>query len=43
VPFDVAFSLTNLERAAYAVVLGILDGHVFDWDKLKWSEIQGQV
>ena len=35
-PFDVAFSLPEDERMAYVIVLGILEGHVFDWTDFKW-------
>lgn len=37
VPFDVAFSLSTVDRMAYVIVLGILDGHDFDWPSFKWS------
>lgn len=37
VPFDVAFSLTALERSAYVVTIGTLEGHVFDWSIFNWA------
>ena len=37
VPFDVAFSLSPGERAAYVIVLGTLDGHSFDWSAFDWA------
>lgn len=37
-PFDVAFSLSATERAAYVIALGTLDGHVFDWTSLAWAQ-----
>ncbi len=38
VPFDVAFSLGERERLAWAVVFGRLDGRVFDWSTERWVE-----
>ena len=35
-PFDVAFSLTTAERAAYVIAIGSLEGHMFDWAKFEW-------
>jgi len=37
VPFDVAFSITATERAAYVIALGILEGHVFNWSAFAWE------
>jgi hypothetical protein len=37
VPFDVAFSLSATERAAYVVALGTLEGHTFDWSAFEWE------
>lgn len=37
-PFDVAFSLPLDERIAWIVVLGTLDGHMFDWQALSWKD-----
>jgi hypothetical protein len=38
VPFDVAFSLPEDERLAFVVALGTLDGLLFDWTELRWSD-----
>jgi hypothetical protein len=38
VPFDVAFSLPEDERLAFVVVLGTLEGRVFDWPSLSWKD-----
>lgn len=37
-PFDIAFSLPPDERLAFVVVMGTLDGRVFDWDRLGWKD-----
>jgi hypothetical protein len=37
VPFDVAFSLPQAERLACVVILGTLDGRVFDWGSMTWK------
>jgi len=36
VPFDVAFSLEQEERRAWIVVIGELDGLVWDWGAMQW-------
>lgn len=38
VPFDVAFSLPDDERLAFVVVLGTLNGGLFNWETLRWQE-----
>ena len=38
VPFDVAFSLEQVERTAWIVVIGELDGRVWDWGAMRWTE-----
>ena len=38
VPFDVAFSLSATERAAYVIALGTLGGHTFDWSAFEWVQ-----
>jgi hypothetical protein len=38
VPFDVAFSLSSCERAAYVIACGTLGGHTFDWSAFDWME-----
>jgi hypothetical protein len=38
VPYDIAFGLDDAERMAHVVTFGRLDGYLFDWKKLRWSE-----
>jgi hypothetical protein len=38
VPYDVAFGLDDVQRMAYVVVLGQLDGLVFDWRRMSWHD-----
>ena len=38
VPFDVAFSLDWDERTAWIVVMGQLDGRVWDWGAMRWTD-----
>ena len=37
VPFDVAFSLDGEERRAWVIVLGELDGLVWDYGAGRWD------
>jgi hypothetical protein len=37
VPFDVAFSLSSVERLAFVIALGTLEGHDFDWSSMSWA------
>jgi hypothetical protein len=37
VPFDVAFSLAGVDRMAYIIALGTLDGHIFNWSAFAWE------
>jgi hypothetical protein len=37
VPFDVAFSLPEDERAAWVIALGTLDGRQFDFTTMRWE------
>lgn len=37
-PFDVAFSLEPEERLAWIVAIGTLDGGVYDWATLSWTQ-----
>jgi hypothetical protein len=37
-PPDWAFSLSNDMRVAFLVILGDLDGGVFDWSSGTWKE-----
>jgi hypothetical protein len=43
VPFDVAFSLSALERSAYVIAIGTLEGHVFDWSIFNWARGVGNL
>ena len=36
-PFDVAITLGPVERAAYVIVLGTLNGHDFNWPSFEWA------
>jgi len=38
VPFDVAFSLPPDERTAWVIVLGTLQGRIYDFDAMRWEE-----
>jgi hypothetical protein len=38
VPFDVAFSLNTMDRTAYVIAIGTLNGNVFDWSQFRWIE-----
>lgn len=38
IPFNVAFSLEWHEIIGWLVILGELDGGVFDWNNMKWIE-----
>ena len=38
IPFDVAFSLDQDERTAWIIVLGELNGRVWDWGAMRWVE-----
>jgi hypothetical protein len=37
VPFDVAFSLDPLDRMAYNIIFGELDGNVWSWSRMRWE------
>jgi hypothetical protein len=36
VPYEIAFQLDEAARLAHVVVLGQLDGLIFDWRRLGW-------
>lgn len=36
VPFDTAFRMSDLHRAAFAIIFGELDGSTFDWDAMEF-------
>ena len=38
VPFDVAMSLPELERAAFAISFGEIDGGVFNFETMRWDD-----
>jgi hypothetical protein len=38
VPFDVAFSLNEIDRAAFAIVMGQFEGGKFDWDAMQFRD-----
>jgi hypothetical protein len=39
VPYDVAFSLDEVERMAYVVVFGEFSGLRYNWKLLRWEAI----
>jgi hypothetical protein len=41
VPFDIAFSLSPDERAAYVIALGELEGQTFDFNTMCWLTQSG--
>jgi len=38
VPFDVAFQLDDVTRAAWCIVMSEFEGAKFDWDRMTWKE-----
>jgi hypothetical protein len=38
VPFDVAFSLDETDRLAYAIILGKFEGGEWDFSRMRWAE-----
>lgn len=36
VPFDVAFSLDDIEATAFLIILHEMDGGTFDWSEMRW-------
>jgi len=38
VSFDVAFSLDVVERTAWVVALGQMDGGTWDWEAMRWTD-----
>ena len=38
VPFDIAFSLSNDERVAWLIIMGELEGGVFNWTTGQWEQ-----
>jgi hypothetical protein len=38
VPFDVAFSLPDIDRQAWSIIFGQFDGGEFDFNSLAWKQ-----
>ena len=38
VPFDVAFSLDDVTRAAWSIVFSQMEGHKFNWSTMRFEE-----
>lgn len=38
VPYDVAFSLPDNERTAYAIIFAEIEGSEFDWNLMRFKE-----
>lgn len=38
VPYDVAFSLSDTERAAYCIVFSKFEGAKFNWDTMTFED-----
>jgi hypothetical protein len=38
VPFDVAFGLDDVTRAAFAIVFSEFNGGEFDWDQMQFKK-----
>lgn len=41
IPFDVAFSLDDIERLAWVVIMGEFQGLTFNWETGEWEKPQG--
>jgi len=41
VPFDVAFSLDDTTRTAFAIMFSEMEGNKFDWDLLDYVKREG--
>ena len=37
VPYDVAFSLDPVDRMAYTIIFGQMEGKQWDWNSLSWT------
>lgn len=37
VPYDVAFSLNEIDRLAHMILLGSFEGNEWDWNRMMWS------
>lgn len=40
VPFDLAFSLGETERAAFCIIFGEIDGGKFDWQQMEFTKAE---
>jgi hypothetical protein len=38
VPFDVAFALDDVTRAAFSIVFSEFEGSKFDWERLRFED-----
>lgn len=38
IPFDVAFQLDDVTRAAWCIVFSEMEGRVFDWDRMAFKD-----
>jgi hypothetical protein len=38
VPYDVAFSLPELDVQAYGIIFGEFEGNEFDFNRMTWKE-----
>jgi len=38
IPFDVAFSLSDIERSAYAIIFSEQEGAKFNWNSMQFEE-----
>jgi hypothetical protein len=38
IPFDVAFRLDDVTRAAFAIAYSEMDGNTFDWNTMRFKD-----
>jgi hypothetical protein len=38
IPFDVAFSMDDVTRTGFAIILSEMEGSKFDWDSMRYLE-----
>ena len=38
VPFDVAFQLDDVTRAAWCIMFSEMEGRAFDWDRMEFKD-----
>jgi hypothetical protein len=38
IPFDVAFSIDDVTRAAWSIVFSEMEGNVFDWSTMRFKD-----